>query len=272
MSTPYAPLEARLRHDFADVRLLEQALTHKSWCGDPGHEAAVHNEKLEFLGDAVVDLAIATLLMRYHPEAPEGVLTRRRASLVNQGTLAVKALGLGLDGLLRLGRSEECSEGRAKPSLLSDAFEAVLGALYLDAGWTFALEFVEELFFEDLCPGTEGDEACSPEALGDFKSALQELTQSAWRRLPIYTLLRQRGPEHLQVFAYEVRVGDLCAVGEGNSKKRAQQEAARIALELLRGLQGQDPWTTRPGPSAADPKEADPPTPDPPAPGDGAPP
>jgi len=261
MSTPYAHLEARLRHEFADLRLLEQALTHKSWCGDPGHEAALHNEKLEFLGDAVVDLAIATLLMRYHPEAPEGVLTRLRAALVNQGTLATKALGLGIDGLLRLGRSEECSEGRAKPSLLSDAFEAVLGALYLDAGWTFALEFVEELFFEELCPGAEGDDACSPEALGDFKSALQELTQSAWRRLPTYTLLDQRGPEHLQVFAYEVRLGNLCAVGEGNSKKRAQQEAARVALELLRGLPGQDPWTSRPDSSAAQ-TSSDPPAPE----------
>jgi len=234
MTELLAGLEARLGHVFANPRLLEQALTHKSFCGDPGHESAVHNEKLEFLGDAVVDLAVATLLMRHHPEAAEGVLTRRRAALVNQGTLAAKALGLGLDAVLRLGNSEECSDGRAKPSLLSDAFEAVLGALYLDAGWYFVLGLVEELFLEDLCEGSDHD-ACSPEALGDYKSALQELTQAAFRCLPVYTLLAQRGPEHLQMFAYEVRVGDrVLSTGEGNSKKRAQQEAARAALERLR--------------------------------------
>ncbi|MBU1243564.1 ribonuclease III [Myxococcota bacterium] len=234
MSELFADLEAKIRHHFAEPALLEQAMTHKSFCGDPGKETSIHNEKLEFLGDAVIDLAIASLLMQYLPEATEGVLTRRRASLVNQGTLASKALGLGLDNFLRVGKSEECSEGRTKPSLLSDAFEALIGALYLDAGLDFVLELAEDIFFEELCVGSDRDQT-SAEALGDFKSALQELTQSAYRQLPVYTLLEQRGPEHLQVFAYEVRVGEVvCAVGEGNSKKRAQQEAARAALELLR--------------------------------------
>jgi len=234
MSDLFIELEEKLNHRFASSTLLAQALTHKSFCGDPGKETTSHNEKLEFLGDAVIDLAIASLLMKYHPTAPEGVLTRRRASLVNQSTLACKALTLGLDGYLRMGKSEECSEGRTKPSLLSDAFEAVMGALYLDAGWYFVLELIENIFFDDLCGDSEGDDI-SPEALGDYKSALQEHTQSAYRLLPIYTLLEQRGPEHLQVFAYEVRVGEIvCAVGEGNSKKRAQQEAARAALEKLR--------------------------------------
>ncbi len=226
-------LEERLRHRFRDSSLLEQALTHKSFCGDAGADSA-HNERLEFLGDAVVDLAIAVLLMRHHPDAPEGVLTRRRASLVNQTQLAAKAVQLGLDRFLRVGKSEECSDGRAKPSLLSDAFEALMGALYLDAGHDFVLSLLEEIFLEELCSDC-GNGSASPEALGDFKSALQELTQAAYRCLPAYAEVERTGPEHLQEFVYEVRVGNfLRAIGRGNSKKRAQQDAARAALEMMR--------------------------------------
>ncbi len=227
-------LEKRIQYRFGDRTLLMQALTHKSYCGDSGKESVEHNEKLEFLGDAVIDLAIAALLMQYHPKAPEGVLTRKRAALVNQTQLATKALELELDKCLRIGKSEEHSEGRSKPSLLSDAFEALCGALYLDAGLPIVLERVETFFFEELCQGSDEDEA-SPEALGDFKSALQEFTQMAYRTLPVYSQVEQRGPEHQQVFAWKVQVGDVVqATGEGPSKKRAQQEAARGALQQLR--------------------------------------
>lgn len=230
-------LEDRIGHRFFDPKLLEQALTHKSFCGEAGPDTP-HNERLEFLGDAVVDLAIAVLLMRHHPQAAEGVLTRRRASLVNQSQLAAKAMQIGLDRFLRVGKSEECSDGRTKPSLLSDAFEALLGALYLDAGHDFVVSLVEEIFLEELASDCQNEHA-SPEALGDYKSALQELTQAAYRCLPVYEEVQRMGPEHLQEFVYEVRVGEfLCARGRGNSKKRAQQDAARAALERLRDPSG----------------------------------
>lgn len=226
-------LEERIRYHFREPKLLEHALTHKSFCSEAGPDSE-DNERLEFLGDAVVDLAIAALLMRYHPQVAEGILTRRRASLVNQTQLAAKAIQLGLDRFLRIGKSEECSEGRTKPSLLSDAFEALVGALYLDAGHDFVLSFIEEIFLEELCANCH-DENASPEALGDFKSALQELTQATYRCLPVYEEILRTGPEHLHEFVYEVRIGNLVkAQGRGNSKKRAQQEAARVALEQLR--------------------------------------
>lgn len=228
-------LEERIRYHFREPKLLEHALTHKSFCSEAGPDSE-DNERLEFLGDAVIDLAIAALLMRYHPQVAEGVLTRRRASLVNQTQLAAKAMQLGLDRFLRIGKSEECSEGRAKPSILSNAFEALIGALYLDAGHEFVLSFVEEIFLAELYANCH-DEHASPEALGDFKSALQELTQAKYRCLPVYKEVLRTGPEHLHEFVYEVRIGNLVkAQGRGNSKKRAQQEAAQAALEQLRNM------------------------------------
>ncbi|MFQ5515388.1 MAG: ribonuclease III [Myxococcota bacterium] len=218
-------LEKRLGHRFRDPSLLEHALTHRSRAHEEG--GLTHgNERLEFLGDAVVGLLVAELLMEAHPEAPEGILSRARATLVNRDALAEHARRLGLDREIRLGRSEESSDGRAKPSILADTFEAVLGAIYLDGG----LGAARALVLREL--GERLEHVRQPPL--DAKTRLQELLHARRQTLPRYETVEARGPDHAREFVVEVRAGErVLGRGRGRSKREAEQEAARTALAQL---------------------------------------
>jgi ribonuclease-3 len=196
-------------------------LTHPSavGAGEP------HYERLEFLGDAVLDLAIADLLMRRFPEAKEGSLSKERASIVNGRTLAIKALEIGLGREIRLGKGEEKSGGRDKTSILAAAFEAVVGAIYTDGGLDPAQRVVERLFADDIG---------GPAAERDYKTELQEIAYRRFRSQPVYELVSARGPDHAKRFTTRIRIaGRELGVGEGGSKKQSEQAAARAALDQI---------------------------------------
>jgi len=221
-------LEAALGHRFAQTELLEEALRHRS----AAHEQGVaSSERLEYLGDAALSHAVAALLFERWPEASEGELTRARAALVREASLAVLAEQLGLADALQLGSG---LQGRsAGPAVLADALEAVLGALLLDGGWRSFRAAVRRLFMPLA-------EALDPTqlALEEPKSTLQEMAQKRGLPLPLYREVATRGPAHRRVYVYEVEFGGrVLAQGEGPSKKAAQQEAARRALERLGGLE-----------------------------------
>ncbi len=216
-----ADLERTLDYHFMRPELLQIALTHPSaaLAGEP------HYERLEFLGDAVLDLAIADLLMRRLPDAKEGTLSKERASIVNGRTLALKALEVGLSGKLRLGKGEENNGGRDKTSILAASFEAVIGAIYTDGGLEAAQQVVEGLFVTDIG---------GPSAERDYKTELQEVSYRRFRAQPIYELLAARGPDHAKRFTTRIRIaGRELGIGEGGSKKQSEQAAARAALDQI---------------------------------------
>jgi ribonuclease III len=218
-------LEQRIGYRFRSRGLLEQALTHSSSAHERG-DPELGNERLEFLGDAVLGLLIAEALMEQRPERPEGELSRARASLVNGPALAALARELGLDACVSLGRGERLSGGRRKTSILANLFEALLGAAYLDGG----LDPVRALVRREFAAALAGIDR----RRGDPKTRLQELLQSQGRALPIYELLGTTGPDHERRFEVGVRLGaDLVARASGSSKRAAEQEAARRALEGL---------------------------------------
>lgn len=226
-STEMESLQNALGYHFRDPALLDRCLTHVS-CGG-GMDA--HNESLEFLGDAVLGLAISDLLMRRFPERSEGDLSRMRASLVNRRVLADKARFLRIGEVLRVGKGEERTGGRHKESILAASFEALLGGIYWEAGYEAVRPVVESHFIGDLEHGGLG--------LDDYKTRLQEVSQRLYRVPPTYRLVRESGPSHDRYFETEIRVGGhLVGQGEGRSKKQSEQEAARRALEMLQG-QGQ---------------------------------
>ncbi len=218
-------LESLLSYHFQRTELLSLALTHRSFPLEPGEE---HNEKLEFLGDAVLGLAMSDLLMQRFPEANEGDLSKLRASLVNAQVLATKAAGLSLGRWLRLGGGEERSGGREKPSILASAYEAVLGAVYLDGGFASAYTLVSQHFVAEL-------EEKSRAVLFDCKTRLQEITQKIFKETPLYTVVEARGPDHQKWFISQVSItGKLYGRGEGLNKKSADQAAAFQTLAMLR--------------------------------------
>jgi ribonuclease III len=215
----------RIAHTFDDPRLLEEALTHRSYQNEHP-EARAHNERLEFLGDAVLGMIVAEALMRLAPAASEGQLTQRRAALVNERTLAGIARELGLGELLRLGRGEEKNNGREKPSILADAVEAVVGAVYLDGGLDAARRAVRDLLGEAL------DDAASGAVGADVKTALQERLQAGGGGTPSYHVVATSGPEHRKEFEVEIVLNEaVIARGRGRSKKEAEKDAARNALK-----------------------------------------
>ena len=233
-------------HPFQRPDLLTWALTHRSLAYENHPETPLEptsdNEQLEFVGDAVLGLAVAESLFRRFPSSREGELTRLRASLVSRRHLSDVAARIGLGDLLLLGRGEEQSGGRKKPALLANALEAVIAALYLDGGLATARAFIERHIIEPAIPELHfamqsGDTFSG--AIGDHKSALQEHLQAAGSGQPHYVLTAQSGPDHQKRFRVEVRVGDglggsrALAESEGTTKKQAQQEAARIAFERL---------------------------------------
>ena len=212
-------LQKRLQHEFANPKLLAQALTHRSFSSD-------HNERVEFLGDSVLNLAVAGLLYEQLSEQPEGDLSRVRANLVKQDTLHQLAVVLGLPDLLRLGEGEARSGGKNRPSMLADALEAVIGAVYLDAGYDKADQLVRRLF---------KDVQVNPQmkAIGkDPKTELQEWLQGRKMRLPVYTVVGTLGAAHQQTFEVECEISEFSRAerGIGNSRRAGEQAAASTML------------------------------------------
>jgi ribonuclease-3 len=222
-STELGRLQRELGYVFASPGLLLRALTHVS------HERRSetgHNEVLEYLGDAVLALAVSDLLMARYPTRSEGDLSRMRAALVNASVLAEKASELNLGPLLRLGKGEEQSGGRTKPSILAGAFEALLGAVYQDGGYESARRIVEHYFALDLKGKNLGQQ--------DYKTRLQEISQMLFRVPPSYRLVSETGPDHEKYFITEIAVaGRVLGRGQGKTKKQSEQEAAKTALKEL---------------------------------------
>jgi ribonuclease III len=221
---PRGVLLEALGVEFERPELLEEALTHRSYCNENPKLAPRDNERLEFLGDAVVGLAVASLLHEHFPLAAEGELTRRRADLVCERGLTELAEELEIGAALRLGKGELRSGGREKPRLLSSALEAILGAVCVDAGVAKAYDLARRLFEPRLHAVTPGET--------DFKSRLQERAQAERGETPRYQVEASEGPDHDRVFAVTVSLGgEVSGRGRGGSKLRAEQEAARLALE-----------------------------------------
>jgi ribonuclease-3 len=232
-----ALLEQRLGHKFVRPALLHDALTHSSAVPEmratqsqsDNLKGAVNNERLEFLGDAVLELLTSEYLLEAFPDWTEGQLSRSRARLVNARSLEAAARRLGLGDHLRLGRGEEKTGGRQKHTLLADAFEAVLAAVYLDAGLAVVREVLRHVLFEQAL-----EEVGEHMAESDRKSALQELLQSRGQVPAEYRVVGESGPDHQKIFKIEVWVnGSRLASAEGGTKKEAEQRAARTALTLL---------------------------------------
>ncbi len=212
---------------FGDRELLARAMAHRSWCAEvPGN---LSNERLEFLGDAVLGLVVTDYLYRTYPDLPEGQLAQVRASVVNAEALAEVAAEVDLGSDLLLGKGEDASGGREKPSILSDAMEAVIGAVYIDGGWEAAEELVMRLLGERIIEGAAGPGG------HDYKTRLQELCARVYDELPRYHH-DSEGPDHAKLFVATVSIkGEVVGRGEGRSKKQAEQAAARMAWAHLAG-------------------------------------
>jgi ribonuclease-3 len=246
MEAALTELEAALGYNFASRGLLIRALTHRSLANQLAHEAgsdgvagAGDNERLEFLGDAVLNLVVAEALFVSHPEWQEGELTRIRAQLVSRQYMGNVAVGIGLSKYLRLSRGEEHSGLRNKSTVLSNTMEAVVGALFLDGGLDPVRAFVNARVLGKAAEQL-AEELRSGAALGNYKSALQERLQAARAGTPVYRVKSESGPDHRKRFLVEVQIkseghepGQPLARGLGSTKKHAEQDAARRALELL---------------------------------------
>ncbi|MCK4622376.1 MAG: ribonuclease III [Desulfuromonadales bacterium] len=218
-------LEKVLGYHFTDQQLPLQALTHKSFSNEQS-DSVQHNERLEFLGDAVLELAVSEFVFKQYPDIPEGGLTRIRSEVVCEVGLAEVAQQLVLGEGLRLGKGEEKSGGRGKSSLLADALEALLGAVYCDGGFAAASQVIETIFRSLI------EQSALSRYGTDYKTCLQERLQACSGRLPEYLLIRVAGPDHERIFSMEVRFdGKLLGSGHGPSKKRAEQQAAAAALD-----------------------------------------
>ncbi|MDH5523545.1 MAG: ribonuclease III [Desulfobulbaceae bacterium] len=218
-------LEKKLDYHFKDLSFLQKALIHSSFAFEQGELLNDDNETMEFLGDAVLDLAVGHGLYQYYPAMKEGDLTRLRAALVNERHLATMAKELGLGDYLLLGKGEEASNGRGKPSILSCAFEAVMGAIFLDGGYAPAAACAQQQF----TPWFKKRQKTILQA--DAKSSLQELLQERFNEAPRYVLEHSEGPDHAKTFFVTVRFrGEILGDGNAPSKKEAEQRAAAMAL------------------------------------------
>lgn len=221
-------LEKSIGYSFRKTSLLRRALTHKSYANERKLQPEEHNERLEFLGDAVLELAVSELLMTRFPKYSEGDLSKMRAAIVNEKQLASFARSFGFGDYLYLGRGEEQTSGREKPSLLADAYEAILGAIYLDRGYKHASGVIQKHYSRLL------DHTPEEEFFNDYKTDLQEKSQSLFRAIPRYRLVGERGPDHDKLFEIELYIrNELMGRGVGRNKKEAEQMAAREALEKL---------------------------------------
>ena len=220
-------LEEKIGYRFQDLQLLETALTHSSYANER-HGQAESYERLEFLGDSILGLTTADFLYHHEPSLPEGRMTRLRAELVCEASLHQVALSLGLGDSMRLGRGEERSGGRERPSILADMVEALIAALYLDGGLDVARRFIMERLLQDAEIGEAHRGA-------DYKTELQELVQQQPGQSISYELIGESGPDHDKRFSFRVSINGVSAgEGTGRTKKEAEQMAARTALEELR--------------------------------------
>jgi len=221
----FGTFEKRIGHVFRNQKLLETAFTHRSYINEnraPGRE---HNERLEFLGDAVLELVVTEFLFAKYPDKPEGDLTAYRAALVNTVSIADAATKLAMNDFLLLSRGESRDMGRARGIILANAFEALIGALYLDQGYQAAKDFIGKQLFHKT------DEVVEKKLWQDAKSKLQEMAQDKSSVTPTYEVASQSGPDHDRKFVIGVYIaGDRIALGEGKSKQEAEQDAAQKAL------------------------------------------
>ena len=219
-------LETAIGYRFQNIQLLQNALTHSSYANERWHNSLLSNERLEFLGDSVLGMLVADYLYRTFPDRPEGELTRMRADMVCETTLAAAANRIGLGDHLLLGHGEERFGGRTRNSILADAMESVIAASFLDGGLEAALKIVQQFILVEV-PVTKLHNA-------DYKTALQELVQQKKNQVLSYALVGQSGPDHDKQFDVEVSLnGAVVGKGTGRSKKRAEQDAARTAIEKL---------------------------------------
>lgn len=220
--------QQKLGYQFKDVAHLTMALTHRSYVNEHNPKSSAHNERLEFLGDAVLDLSLAEIIMAKHQDLKEGDLSKLRASLVNESALSELAISLGIDDLLLLGKGEIRSGGAKKPRLLAGAFEAVIGAMFVESGYNVCRDIIAQLFQPQM--DALDLDSCFAR---DFKTRFQEFAQERYRATPVYAVTNEEGPDHEKTFSVEVRVGEkVLGVGIGRSKKQAEQDAARQALEV----------------------------------------
>jgi len=229
MSADLNELSKKLCYTFNQPELITQAFRHSSYVNEQTDSNLRDNERLEFLGDAVLDLAISHILMELFQDSKEGDLSKYRSTVVNEKGLYEVAQELALGDYLTLGKGEEVTGGRRKPSILADTMEAVLGALYLDAGFNKTKEIIHSLFLPLL------EEIDSEKVANDYKSQLQEHTQEVYKIRPEYVLVEESGPAHDKTFRVALHLqGKTMAVDEGKSKKEAEQKAAKKAFECLK--------------------------------------
>ena len=221
----FSKFEAKIGHQFKDQRLLESAFTHRSYLNENRDAAREHNERLEFLGDAVLELVVTEFLFAKYPTKPEGDLTAYRAALVNTQSISDAGQKLGMNEYLLLSRGESRDTGRARQIILANAFEALIGALYLDQGYVAAKDFIAKQLFHKT------DDVVARRLWQDAKSRLQETAQEKLGITPAYQVLDQSGPDHDKTFVVGAFIGnDKIATGEGRSKQEAEQAAAEKAL------------------------------------------
>ncbi|MFH1079948.1 MAG: ribonuclease III [Pseudomonadota bacterium] len=222
-------LQQRLPYRFRDDSLLDTALTHRSYVNENPSEMRRDNERLEFLGDAVLDLCISDLLMKNFPDYQEGLLSQVRASIVNEQPLAEMAKSFHLGDYLLLGKGEEASGGRSKPSLLANTFEALIAAIYLDGGFEEAAALIRRLFTPLI-----GE---SYRTYRDYKTTVQQISQHTFKETPRYTLIHECGPDHDKTFEIQLSIADrIQTTGTGKNKKEAEQRAAEQAIRILEAL------------------------------------
>ena len=219
-------LEAAIGYRFNNISLLQNALTHSSYANERWHNSLLSNERLEFLGDAILGMTVAKYLYQNFPDRPEGELTRMRADMVCEQTLAKVAARIELGKHLLLGNGEEQGGGRKRNSILADAVESVIAACFLDGGMEAAQQFIDQFILVEV-PVRQLHNA-------DYKTALQELVQQKKNQVLTYTLVGESGPDHDKKFDVEVKLnGNVIGTGSGSSKKRAEQDAARCAMETM---------------------------------------
>ncbi|MEK7133745.1 MAG: ribonuclease III [Patescibacteria group bacterium] len=221
----FSTFEKKIGYAFKGRRLLESAFTHRSYLNENRSPGREHNERLEFLGDAVLELVVTEFLYAKYPEKPEGDLTAYRAALVNTISISDAATKLGMNEYLLLSRGESRDTGRARQIILANAFEALIGALYLDSGYNTAKDFIAKQLFHKT------DEVVAKKLWQDAKSKLQEISQELLGFTPTYEVVSQSGPDHDKKFVVAAHLGsDRVATGEGKSKQEAEQAAAEKAL------------------------------------------
>lgn len=221
----FGQFEEKIGYAFKQKKLIEQAFTHRSYLNENREVGREHNERLEFLGDAVLELVVTEFLFAKYPEKPEGELTAYRAALVNTVSISNAATKLDMNAFLLLSRGESRDTGRARQIILANAFEAVIGAIYLDAGYTAAKDFIAAQLFHKT------EEVVAKRLWQDAKSRLQEIAQEKVGTTPSYQVVSQSGPDHDKLFVVGAFIGsEKVAIGEGRSKQEAEQAAAEKAL------------------------------------------